>query len=63
MRKIFNRRKIQKLEAKMKLLQAENELLKSYDERKESVKEEVSLFSCEKYEIIKSTIKNINLKI
>ena len=55
--------KYKKLEAKMKLLQAENELLKKvrYD-RKESVKEEVSLFSCEKYEIIKSTIKKYKLK-
>nr|WP_308692482.1 IS3 family transposase [uncultured Terrisporobacter sp.] len=55
--------KYKKLEAKMKLLQAENELPKKvrYD-RKESVKEEVSLFSCEKYEIIKSTIKKYKLK-
>ncbi|MFR5684838.1 MAG: IS3 family transposase [Clostridia bacterium] len=55
--------KYKKLEAKMKLLQAENELPKKvrYD-RNESVKEEVSLFSCEKYEIIKSTIKKYNLK-
>ncbi|MFQ7437849.1 IS3 family transposase [Romboutsia timonensis] len=55
--------KYKKLEAKMKLLQAENELLKKLDnDRKESVKEEVSLFSCEKYEIIKSTIKKYKLK-
>ncbi|MEI3045369.1 MAG: IS3 family transposase [Romboutsia timonensis] len=55
--------KYKKLEAKMKLLQVENELPKKvrYD-RKESVKEEVSLFSCEKYEIIKSTIKKYKLK-
>ncbi|MFQ6869989.1 MULTISPECIES: IS3 family transposase [Peptostreptococcaceae] len=55
--------KYKKLEAKMKLLQAENELLKKLDMiGKESVKEEVSLFSCEKYEIIKSTIKKYKLK-
>ncbi|MBO5476858.1 MAG: IS3 family transposase [Clostridia bacterium] len=55
--------KYKKLEAKMKLLQAENELLKKLGhDRKESGKEEVSLFSCEKYEIIKSTIKKYKLK-
>ncbi|MDY3001814.1 MAG: IS3 family transposase [Romboutsia timonensis] len=55
--------KYKKLEAKMKLLQAENELPKKVrHDRKESVKEEVSLFSCEKYEIIKSTIKKYKLK-
>ena len=56
--------KYKKLEAKMKLLQAENELLKKLDmiERR-SVEEGVSLFSCEKYEIIKSTIKKYKLKI
>ena len=43
---------------KMKLLKLKMNLLKKLDMIERRVlKEEVSLFSCEKYEIIKSTIK------
>ncbi|WP_180703186.1 IS3 family transposase [Romboutsia ilealis] len=55
--------KYKKLEAKIKLLQAENELPKKVrHDRKESVKEEINVLSWEKYELIKATIKKYNLK-
>ncbi|AWZ49765.1 IS3 family transposase [Clostridiaceae bacterium 14S0207] len=55
--------KYARLEAKVELLQAENELLKKLDNvRKEGVKEKIKLLSREKFIVIKQVIEKYKLK-